>query len=52
MSVNVHPLMDDDREQWEVLYHGYAEFYRVPMNEQITPTTKPDNTTRRAASGP
>ena len=38
MTVSVHPLMDDDREQWEVLYHGYAEFYQVPMNDEILDT--------------
>ncbi len=38
MSVSVHPLVDDDREQWEVLYHGYAEFYQVPMNDEILDT--------------
>lgn len=35
MAVSVYPLMDDDRGQWEVLYQGYAEFYQVPMNDQI-----------------
>lgn len=38
MSGSVHPLMDDDREQWEVLYYGYAEFYQVPMNDEILDT--------------
>lgn len=35
MTVSVNPVAPDDREQWEVLYHGYAEFYRVPMNGDI-----------------
>ena len=38
MAVNVYPLVDDDREQWEVLYHGYAEFYQVPMSDGILQT--------------
>ena len=38
MSVSVCPLMDDDRGQWEALYHGYAGFYQVPMNDQILDT--------------
>jgi ribosomal protein S18 acetylase RimI-like enzyme len=38
MSVSVKPVAQDDRKQWEVLYHGYAEFYQVPMNEQILDT--------------
>jgi len=27
-----------DRADWEVLYHGYAEFYQVPMNDEILDT--------------
>jgi ribosomal protein S18 acetylase RimI-like enzyme len=27
-----------DRSAWEVLYHGYAEFYQVPMNDEILGT--------------
>ena len=38
MAVSVYPLVDDDREQWEVLYQGYATFYQVPMNDQILDT--------------
>jgi len=38
MAVSVNPVAPDDREQWEELYYGYAEFYRVPMNEQILDT--------------
>lgn len=38
MNVSVNPVAQDDRKQWEVLYHGYAEFYQVPMNEQILDT--------------
>jgi len=38
MSVSVGPVSRDDRKQWEVLYHGYAAFYQVPMDEQILDT--------------
>ncbi len=38
MQVTVKPPAEADREQWEGLYHGYAEFYRVPMNDAILDT--------------
>ena len=38
MTVTVGPVAIEDRAQWESLYHGYAEFYRVPMNERILDT--------------
>ena len=38
MSVTVTKLQAADRADWEVLYHGYAEFYRVPMNDEILDT--------------
>ena len=38
MTINVDLLTDDDRAQWEPLYHGYAEFYQVPMNDEILDT--------------
>ncbi len=38
MIVNVDFLSKDDRKQWEVLYHGYAGFYQVPMNDEILDT--------------
>ena len=38
MTVTVGAMSADDRDQWEKLYHGYAEFYRVPMNAQILDT--------------
>ena len=38
MSVTVTKLQAADRADWEVLYHGYAEFYRVPMNDEILET--------------
>ena len=27
-----------DRDQWEKLYRGYADFYKVEMNNQILKT--------------
>ena len=27
-----------DRDQWEKLYRGYADFYKVEMNNQILET--------------
>lgn len=48
MSMSVGPISAGDREQWEVLYHGYAEFYQVPMDARILNTVwgwihDPDN---------
>ena len=38
MKVNVNPVSLEDRDQWQGLYYGYAEFYRVPMNQRILDT--------------
>lgn len=38
MAVTVTELSVEDREQWAALYRGYAEFYQVPMNEDILNT--------------
>ncbi len=35
MNVDVSKLSQDDRMDWENLYYRYAEFYKVPMNEEI-----------------
>ncbi len=35
MNFDVRPMALADRQQWETLYQGYAEFYRVPMNPQV-----------------
>ncbi len=29
---------ESDRDDWNRLYHGYAEFYQVPMNDSILDT--------------
>lgn len=38
MSISVQQLTQEDRADWERLYHGYAEFYKVPMNGEILDT--------------
>lgn len=38
MTVTISNLSPQDRQQWEALYHGYAEFYQVPMNNEILDT--------------
>jgi ribosomal protein S18 acetylase RimI-like enzyme len=38
MTTSVARLRADDRGDWELLYHGYAVFYKVPMNDQILDT--------------
>lgn len=38
MTVKVTALQQSDRAQWELLYNGYAEFYKMPMTPQILDT--------------
>ena len=33
--MKVEELNIADKEQWRLLYHGYADFYQIPMNEEI-----------------
>ena len=35
MKIIVSELCLSDRQDWEELYYGYAEFYEVPMNQEI-----------------
>ena len=35
MNIAVLPLSKSDRKEWEKLYHAYADFYSMPMNEAI-----------------
>jgi len=35
MIVDVSALRADERKAWEGLYHGYAGFYQMPMNDGI-----------------
>lgn len=31
----IQPLAENDRQEWRGLYDGYAEFYKVPMDDRI-----------------
>ena len=33
--MKVGKLTKTDREDWQSLYRGYADFYHMPMNEDI-----------------
>jgi len=33
--MNVEKLQLSDRVEWQALYKGYADFYKMPMNEDI-----------------
>lgn len=35
MNILVTSLAASDRTQWEELYYGYAEFYNMPMDQEI-----------------
>jgi len=35
MTITVMAPVAADREQWQQLYYGYAEFYQVPMDQLI-----------------
>ncbi len=37
-NITITTPSDSDREDWQRLYHGYAEFYQVPMNDSILET--------------
>lgn len=37
-QMNVASLRKEDRKQWEALYFAYAEFYNMPMNQEILDT--------------
>ena len=38
MKITVSELNENDREQWEKLYYGYADFYNMPMDAAILDT--------------
>ena len=38
MTLTVRPLHEDDRAEWEVLYQGYAEFYKVVQSAEMRAT--------------
>ena len=35
MKITVFELEEEDREQWEILYCGYAKFYQTSLNKEI-----------------
>ena len=46
--MKVDELIQSDKEEWSRLYHGYAEFYEMEMNQYILDTVwswifNPDN---------
>lgn len=38
MTLTLLPPTDADRADWERLYHGYAEYYGMPMDDAILDT--------------
>lgn len=38
MSFSINAAQAADKTQWQTLYQGYAEFYKVPMNQTILDT--------------
>jgi ribosomal protein S18 acetylase RimI-like enzyme len=38
MMLTVTDISEQDQTQWQDMYHGYAEFYRVAMNDEILET--------------
>ncbi len=38
MSVTIRPVKSEDRAEWDVLYQGYAKFYKVEQTAQMRDT--------------
>jgi GNAT superfamily N-acetyltransferase len=38
MPITIRPIEQNDRTQWNVLYQGYAEFYKVTQTEPMRNT--------------
>ena len=38
MKTVVSDLSVQDKQQWQALYRGYAQFYKVPMNQEVLDT--------------
>ena len=38
MNISVSRLQQSDRADWELLYHGYAKFYKTEMTDAILQT--------------
>ena len=35
MTITIRPVEQSDRAQWNVLYQGYAEFYKVTQTQEM-----------------
>ncbi len=38
MDITVAPLFPNDKREWEKLYIGYADFYGMPMDQEVLNT--------------
>lgn len=38
MTLTIRPLTAADRPSWDVLYQGYADFYKVPQTSEMRDT--------------
>ncbi len=38
MSLTIRPVKAEDRAEWDVLYQGYATFYKVEQTEEMRDT--------------
>jgi GNAT superfamily N-acetyltransferase len=38
MSITIRPVEQNDRAQWNVLYQGYADFYKVTQTQDMRDT--------------
>jgi GNAT superfamily N-acetyltransferase len=38
MTLSIRPLAPDDKAAWEILFKGYADFYRVEQSAQMRET--------------
>ena len=38
MVITVSHLAEEDKKEWQKLYHGYAEFYNMPMEQKTLDT--------------
>ena len=36
----IRPIKIEDKKDWEKLYKGYADFYKVEMNDEILKTAE------------
>ena len=38
-EVSIRPIRADDREHWEPMWHGYLDFYRARLTQDVTERT-------------